>query len=154
MFPVDLNFWNYVQVFPWYPWGIGYRVCSRIPNPMDAQDLYVKCHSIWPTPMFFKLSSDYLCLQCKYLYLTHFRDYRQESLYMFNTDANYSHLIPICSWLELWIWNSWPQRIYCVSTWNQSPSASSGTREKVRSKRINLEGNTHAQEINVSQLPV
>jgi hypothetical protein len=26
-----------------------------------------------------------------------------------------------------------------------------GTREKVRSKRINLEGNTHAQEINVSQ---
>jgi hypothetical protein len=29
-----------------------------------------------------------------------------------------------------------------------------GTREKVRSKRINLEGNTHAQEMNVSQLPV
>jgi hypothetical protein len=29
-----------------------------------------------------------------------------------------------------------------------------GTREKIRSKRINLEGNTHAQEINVSQLPV
>jgi hypothetical protein len=29
-----------------------------------------------------------------------------------------------------------------------------GTREKVRSRRINLEGNTHAQEINVSQLPV
>jgi hypothetical protein len=29
-----------------------------------------------------------------------------------------------------------------------------GTREKVRSKRINLEDNTHAQEINVSQLPV
>jgi hypothetical protein len=29
-----------------------------------------------------------------------------------------------------------------------------GTREKVRPKRINLEGNTHAQEINVSQLPV
>jgi hypothetical protein len=28
------------------------------------------------------------------------------------------------------------------------------TREKVRSKRVNLEGNTHAQEINVSQLPV
>jgi hypothetical protein len=28
------------------------------------------------------------------------------------------------------------------------------TREKVRSKRINLEGNTHSQEINVSQLPV
>jgi hypothetical protein len=28
------------------------------------------------------------------------------------------------------------------------------TREKVRSKRINLEGNTHAQEINVSQCPV
>jgi hypothetical protein len=28
------------------------------------------------------------------------------------------------------------------------------TKEKVRSKRINLEGNTHAQEINVSQLPV
>jgi hypothetical protein len=27
-----------------------------------------------------------------------------------------------------------------------------GTREKVRSRRINLEGNTHAQEINVSQL--
>jgi hypothetical protein len=27
-------------------------------------------------------------------------------------------------------------------------------REKVRSKRINLEGNTHAQEINVSQCPV
>jgi hypothetical protein len=26
--------------------------------------------------------------------------------------------------------------------------------EKVRLKRINLEGNTHAQEINVSQLPV
>jgi hypothetical protein len=29
-----------------------------------------------------------------------------------------------------------------------------GTREKVNSRRINLEGNTHAQEINVSQLPV
>jgi hypothetical protein len=29
-----------------------------------------------------------------------------------------------------------------------------GTREKVRSKKINLEGNTHAQEINVSQYPV
>jgi hypothetical protein len=29
-----------------------------------------------------------------------------------------------------------------------------GNREKVRSKTINLEGNTHAQEINVSQLPV
>jgi hypothetical protein len=29
-----------------------------------------------------------------------------------------------------------------------------GTREKVISKRSNLEGNTHAQEINVSQLPV
>jgi hypothetical protein len=29
-----------------------------------------------------------------------------------------------------------------------------GTREKGRSKRINLEGNTQAQEINVSQLPV
>jgi hypothetical protein len=29
-----------------------------------------------------------------------------------------------------------------------------GTKEKVRSKRINLEGNTHAQEINVSQCPV
>jgi hypothetical protein len=29
-----------------------------------------------------------------------------------------------------------------------------GTREKVRSKRINLEGNTHAEKINVSQLPV
>jgi hypothetical protein len=26
--------------------------------------------------------------------------------------------------------------------------------EGVRSRRINLEGNTHAQEINVSQLPV
>jgi hypothetical protein len=29
-----------------------------------------------------------------------------------------------------------------------------GTTENVRSKRINLEGNTHAQEINVSQCPV
>jgi hypothetical protein len=29
-----------------------------------------------------------------------------------------------------------------------------GTREKVRSRRINVEGNTHAQEINVSQLPI
>jgi hypothetical protein len=29
-----------------------------------------------------------------------------------------------------------------------------GTREKVRSKRINQEGNTHTEEINVSQLPV
>jgi hypothetical protein len=29
-----------------------------------------------------------------------------------------------------------------------------GTREKIKSKRINLEGNTHTQEINVSQLPV
>jgi hypothetical protein len=29
-----------------------------------------------------------------------------------------------------------------------------GTREKVRSKRINLEGNTHAQEVDVSQCPV
>jgi hypothetical protein len=29
-----------------------------------------------------------------------------------------------------------------------------GTREKVRSRRINLEGNTHVQEINESQLSV
>jgi hypothetical protein len=29
-----------------------------------------------------------------------------------------------------------------------------GPREKVRLKRINLEGNTHAQEINESQCPV
>jgi hypothetical protein len=29
-----------------------------------------------------------------------------------------------------------------------------GTREKIRSRRINLEGNSHAQEINVSQRPV
>jgi hypothetical protein len=29
-----------------------------------------------------------------------------------------------------------------------------GTRENVRSRRINLEGNTHAQEINATQLPV
>jgi hypothetical protein len=29
-----------------------------------------------------------------------------------------------------------------------------GTREKVSSRRINLEGNTYAQEINVSQLPI
>jgi hypothetical protein len=29
-----------------------------------------------------------------------------------------------------------------------------GTREKVHSRRINLEGNTHAQESNASQLPV
>jgi hypothetical protein len=29
-----------------------------------------------------------------------------------------------------------------------------GAREKDRSKGINLEGNTHAQEINVSQCPV
>jgi hypothetical protein len=29
-----------------------------------------------------------------------------------------------------------------------------GTREKVRSERINLEGNTHTQEINVCQCPV
>jgi hypothetical protein len=29
-----------------------------------------------------------------------------------------------------------------------------GTREKVRSRRINLEGSKHAQEINVSQLPI
>jgi hypothetical protein len=29
-----------------------------------------------------------------------------------------------------------------------------GTREKVSSRRINLEGNAHAQESNASQLPV
>jgi hypothetical protein len=29
-----------------------------------------------------------------------------------------------------------------------------GTTEEVSARRINLEGNTHAQEINVSQLPV
>jgi hypothetical protein len=29
-----------------------------------------------------------------------------------------------------------------------------GTREKVSSRRIDLEGNTHAQERNASQLPV
>jgi hypothetical protein len=29
-----------------------------------------------------------------------------------------------------------------------------GSREKVSLRRINLEGNTHAQEINASQLPV
>jgi hypothetical protein len=30
----------------------------------------------------------------------------------------------------------------------------SGTREKVSLRRINLEGNTHVEEIDVSQLPV
>jgi hypothetical protein len=40
--------------------------------------------------------------------------------------------------------------IYILYDQNSTP----GTREKVRSRRINLEGNTHAQEINVSQLPV
>jgi hypothetical protein len=29
-----------------------------------------------------------------------------------------------------------------------------GTKEKVSSRRINLEGNTHVQESNMSQLPV
>jgi hypothetical protein len=29
-----------------------------------------------------------------------------------------------------------------------------GIREKVSSRRINLEGNTHVQEINASELPV
>jgi hypothetical protein len=64
MFPVDLNSWSYVQLFPWYPWGIGYRVCPRIPNSMDSQDPDVKCHSICtdpaPTPMYFN------CLQIIY----------------------------------------------------------------------------------------
>jgi hypothetical protein len=36
------------------------------------------------------------------------------------------------------------------ANWRRGP----GTREKVRSRRINLEGNTHAHEINVSHLPV
>jgi hypothetical protein len=34
------------------------------------------------------------------------------------------------------------------------PKSSLKPYPEVRSKRINLEGNTHAQEINVSQLPV
>jgi hypothetical protein len=33
-------------------------------------------------------------------------------------------------------------------------NAKPGTREKVSSRRINLEDNTHAQESNASQLPV
>jgi hypothetical protein len=36
----------------------------------------------------------------------------------------------------------------------KAPFAGPGTREKVSSRRINLEGNTHAQESNVSQCPV
>jgi hypothetical protein len=36
------------------------------------------------------------------------------------------------------------------ANWRRGP----GTREKVRSKRINLLGNTHAQKINVSRRPV
>jgi hypothetical protein len=48
------------------------------------------------------------------------------------------------------------------ASWKQNSTQRSFTednfkgdsREKVRSRRINLEGNTHAQEINVSQLPV
>jgi hypothetical protein len=43
---------------------------------------------------------------------------------------------------------------YCVLGIRKDFISQWETREKVRSKRINLEGNTHAQEINVSQCPV
>jgi hypothetical protein len=42
----------------------------------------------------------------------------------------------------------------CVEHFCFVPKTKLQGREKVRSKRINLEGNTHAQEINVSQCPV
>jgi hypothetical protein len=38
-----------------------------------------------------------------------------------------------------------------ISIWNRTAKPLA---EKVRLKRINLEGNTHTQEINVSQCPV
>jgi hypothetical protein len=41
-----------------------------------------------------------------------------------------------------------------VGSGNRNVENFTGTREKVGSKRINLEGNTHAKEINVSQCPV
>jgi hypothetical protein len=37
---------------------------------------------------------------------------------------------------------------------NEASRKQNDLEEKVRSKRINLEGNTHTQEINVSQCPV
>jgi hypothetical protein len=55
----------------------------------------------------------------------------------------------------MWFWGGCPQ---CRATKADTLKATEakrrrgpGTREKVRSKSINLEGNTHAQEINVSQ---
>jgi hypothetical protein len=41
-----------------------------------------------------------------------------------------------------------------ISPHGENVSRKKYHREKVRSKRINLEGSTHAQEINVSQCPV
>jgi hypothetical protein len=46
------------------------------------------------------------------------------------------------------------QEIKTVAITEANRKRGPGSREKVRSRRINLEGNTHAQEINVSQLPV
>jgi hypothetical protein len=37
---------------------------------------------------------------------------------------------------------------------NQALYAHMNNKRKMKKKRINLEGNTHVQEINVSQLPV
>jgi hypothetical protein len=39
-------------------------------------------------------------------------------------------------------------------TWEANRRRGPGTREKVSLRRINLEGNTHVQESNESQLPV
>jgi hypothetical protein len=44
--------------------------------------------------------------------------------------------------------------VFSLNATETNRKRGTGTREKVRSKRINLEGNTHAQEINVSQYPV
>jgi hypothetical protein len=45
-------------------------------------------------------------------------------------------------------------KAYTLKATEANRRRGAGTREKVRSRRINLEGNTHAQEINVSQCHV
>jgi hypothetical protein len=56
--------------------------------------------------------------------------------------------------LELKRWNGLTLRDDNFKATEANRKRGPGTREKVRSRRINLEGNTYAQEINVSQCPV
>jgi hypothetical protein len=88
------------------------------------------------------------------------RDYIQRARFMSKWDNGKTHIAKIQAHLTLLLktkgleeFSKNGKRTLLPHQYISKPRVP-GTREKVSSRRINLEGNTHVQEINVSQLPV